>query len=275
VPILWRPLHEAEGKWFWWGAKGPEACKWLWKLLYDRLVNYHQLNNLIWVWTSTGSPSAREWYPGDQYVDIIGADIYLPNGTYSSSFITFDNMVSLYEGKKIITLSENGPIPDPEKLFIEGAAWSWFGTWAGTFITDGVSNSTAHINNVYKHEYVVTLDEIDSLNRIIARLDKRRDALKHDDVEEVVGLESGGATLVRYQNPVVNNMLVVTLSNPQNFSKAVIYSLDGKIHSTKTGNNLVEQNRLEFDLTHKSSGIYLLKIFTSQDVKIFRIVKIN
>ena len=53
VPVLWRPLHEAEGAWFWWGAKGPEPCKWLWKLVFDRLVNYHQLNNLIWVWTST------------------------------------------------------------------------------------------------------------------------------------------------------------------------------------------------------------------------------
>src|ERR1043165_6132408 len=68
IPVIWRPLHEAEGKWFWWGAKGAEPCKWLWKLLYDRLVNEHHLDNLIWVWTSTGNPDATQWYPGDDYV---------------------------------------------------------------------------------------------------------------------------------------------------------------------------------------------------------------
>ncbi|NJR51760.1 MAG: hypothetical protein HC780_21435 [Leptolyngbyaceae cyanobacterium CSU_1_3] len=72
----------------------------IWKLLYDRLANHHQLNNLIWVWTSTGTPAALSWYPGDDFVDVIGADIYLPAGTYSSSFITFNNMVSMYGGKK-------------------------------------------------------------------------------------------------------------------------------------------------------------------------------
>ena len=141
VPVLWRPLHEAEGAWFWWGAKGPEPCKWLWKLVFDRLVNYHQLSNLIWVWTSTASSAAMDWYPGDDCVDIIGADIYLPAGTYSANFIMFDNMVSIFGGKKIITLSENGPIPDPDRLFSERAAWNWFCTWGGNFITDGISNS--------------------------------------------------------------------------------------------------------------------------------------
>lgn len=72
VPILWRPLHEAEGGWFWWGAKGAEPAKKLWKLLYDRLTNHHKLNNLIWVWNSI----APEWYPGDSTVDILSADVY-------------------------------------------------------------------------------------------------------------------------------------------------------------------------------------------------------
>ncbi|MBE3086548.1 MAG: hypothetical protein IMZ64_10075, partial [Bacteroidetes bacterium] len=51
IPFLFRPLHEASGKWFWWGAKGPEPCKALWRLMYDRMVNYHGLKNMIWVWT--------------------------------------------------------------------------------------------------------------------------------------------------------------------------------------------------------------------------------
>ena len=72
VPVLWRPLHEAEGGWFWWGAKGPEPVKKLWDILYERLTVYHKLNNLIWVWNSV----ATDWYPGNAKVDINSADTY-------------------------------------------------------------------------------------------------------------------------------------------------------------------------------------------------------
>lgn len=60
VPVLWRPLHEAEGRWFWWGAQGPDSAKQLYRIMYDRLTHYHHLNNLIWVWNS----ESPEWYPG-------------------------------------------------------------------------------------------------------------------------------------------------------------------------------------------------------------------
>lgn len=72
VAVLWRPLHEAEGAWFWWGAKGPEPCKKLWAMVHDRLTNHHGLDNLIWVWNS----ARPEWYPGDETVDILSADVY-------------------------------------------------------------------------------------------------------------------------------------------------------------------------------------------------------
>jgi len=45
IPVLWRPLHEASGRWFWWGAKGAEPCKALWKIMFNRLVTFHGLNN--------------------------------------------------------------------------------------------------------------------------------------------------------------------------------------------------------------------------------------
>jgi len=74
VAVLWRPLHEASGKWFWWGYKGAKPCKALYRLLFDRFVNYHKLNNLIWVWTTDEAGDALDWYPGDEYVDIVGRD---------------------------------------------------------------------------------------------------------------------------------------------------------------------------------------------------------
>ena len=72
VPVIWRPLHEAEGAWFWWGAKGPEPAKKLWGIVYDRLTNQHGLNNLIWLWNSVKT----EWYPGSETVDLVSADTY-------------------------------------------------------------------------------------------------------------------------------------------------------------------------------------------------------
>ncbi len=83
IPIIWRPFHEASGNtyefeggkaWFWWGAKGAEVYKKLWHWMYDRLVNHHQLNNLIWVWNSQMGDAT--WYPGDDEVDIVGRDNY-------------------------------------------------------------------------------------------------------------------------------------------------------------------------------------------------------
>lgn len=267
VPVLWRPLHEAEGKWFWWGAKGAESCKWLWKLLFDRLVNHHQISNLIWVWTSTGTPDALNWYPGDDYVDVIGADIYLPAGTYSSNFITFDNIAALYEGRKMIALSENGPIPDPESLFVEGAAWSWFCTWSGNFITDGVSNSPSQINKVFNHEYVITLDEIDMIDDIIATLEKKRE--ENSGEETVTGIEETVSATISFQNPVKDDRLKLKINDHS--AKVVIYNMQGKIEFSEI--STLENQYLEFDFQHKRSGIYLLKVIAPQSVKVYRIVK--
>ena len=47
VPILWRPLHEASGQWFWWGAKGAHPYKKLWDLLFHQLEDVYQCGNLI------------------------------------------------------------------------------------------------------------------------------------------------------------------------------------------------------------------------------------
>jgi beta-mannanase len=163
VPVLFRPLHEASGGWFWWGAKGPEPCKALWRLMFDRLVNYHGLKNLIWVWTADAAADNLEWYPGDEYVDIIGADIYAPDGDFSSQLLTYNALKEKFGGKKMITLSENGPVPDPDLLVADNARWSWFMPWYGSFIRDGIKNPLSHWQKVMAHDYVITLDEMPDL----------------------------------------------------------------------------------------------------------------
>lgn len=156
IPVLWRPLHEAEGGWFWWGAHGPGPAKELWNLMYDRMVNHHGLHNLIWVWNSVDP----EWYPGDETVDIVSADTYPPIGDHGPVSATYEKLIELGGDRKLIALTETGSIPDPELLRAYEADWSWFTTWSGEFIQDGQHNPPDFLDRVYNDPGVITLDEL-------------------------------------------------------------------------------------------------------------------
>ncbi|PSR56586.1 hypothetical protein AHMF7605_25360 [Adhaeribacter arboris] len=152
VSVLWRPLHEAAGTWFWWGAKGPEAYKELWRILYDRLQNHHQLHNLIWVFTSD---TKIEWYPGDAYVDVIGMDIYTNAADNMSG--NWASMMDLYGGRKLVTLSESGTLPIPDRVRGYGTWWSWFAIWNGEYIKN---QPVELLKSVYNDEDVITRNEL-------------------------------------------------------------------------------------------------------------------
>ncbi|MDU0289259.1 glycosyl hydrolase [Saccharothrix longispora] len=156
VPVLWRPLHEAEGGWFWWGAKGPEPAKALYRIVYDRLVRHHGLHNLIWVWNSI----APEWYPGDDVVDVVSMDSYPPVGDHGPVIGPYERLVELGGDRKLVALGEVGSIPDPELVRAYEARWSWFVTWSGSFIQDGVTNPLDFVRRVYHDPGVITLDEL-------------------------------------------------------------------------------------------------------------------
>jgi hypothetical protein len=151
IPILWRPLHEAGGGWFWWGAKGPEPCKALYNIMFDRMVNHHGLHNLIWVW----STPEESWYPGNDKVDIIGHDSYPGTYNYGNQKHAFDLLQDLTGGEKLIAMTENGPIPDPDACLDTGAPWLYFMSWAD-LVTQ--QNSTDHIKSVFSHTDVLTMD---------------------------------------------------------------------------------------------------------------------
>jgi mannan endo-1,4-beta-mannosidase len=160
VPAIWRPLHEAAGGWFWWGAKGAAPCKKLYQVMYDRMVKYHGLKNLIWVWTR--EPNDEAWYPGDEYVDIVGRDMYR-QGDHTSQIAEFNAMNALYGTKKMITLSECGSIPDVDNLVQDKAAWSWFMPWYGDYTRNSTHNSLDLWKKMFASNYVITLDEMPSL----------------------------------------------------------------------------------------------------------------
>jgi mannan endo-1,4-beta-mannosidase len=159
VPVLWRPIHEASGRWFWWGDHGPARYLALWRLLYDRLVNHHRLHNLIWVWN--GQHGA--WYPGDAYVDVAAEDIYGDKRDYGPMEGEYLAATGYAGMKKLVALSETGTLPDPERLRASRARWSWFMLWSGEFATTEAWNHDAHKRAVYASDLVITLDELPEL----------------------------------------------------------------------------------------------------------------
>ena len=138
IPVIWRPLHEAAGNtyefegggaWFWWGAKGAETYKKLWRWMYDRLVRYHRLNNLLWVWNA--QMGDHDWYPGDDVVDIVGRDNYA--ALQYPLWKEFKQLSDEYP-TKMITLAECGNGDEVHislwsKIWAQGSRWSWFMTW--------------------------------------------------------------------------------------------------------------------------------------------------
>lgn len=134
IPVIWRPLHEASGNtygqwagggaWFWWGIEGATAYKNLWHYMYDYFKS-HGVNNLIWVWTSQNNGDI-DWYPGDEYVDIVGQDIY--NQGAAANAADYIRLQATYPNK-IITLSECGNVGKISEQWAAGARWSYFMPW--------------------------------------------------------------------------------------------------------------------------------------------------
>ena len=158
IPVLFRPLHEFDGAWFWWGKGGPEAFKSLWRLMYDRYLNHHGLHNLIWV-LGYSHEMHTGWYPGDEYVDVIGGDAY-SEGIHEELY----HFLKRETAKKMpIAHHENGPIPDPAEMIAKNIGWCWFLTWHTMHIHE--QNSPEYINYIYNHPYVITLETLPSFYR--------------------------------------------------------------------------------------------------------------
>ncbi len=162
IPVLWRPLHEFTGSWFWWGKHGPEPLKALWAHMYDYFTNTRGLNNLIWVAGFSGEPSAA-WYPGAAYVDIAGPDTYVKDhGNLANLFAAVKAIVG---ETKPICLHECGPVPDPA-LLGKTAEWLYFMPWTHDWIADEKLNPPEFLKVAYNSKRFITRDEVPDLKDV-------------------------------------------------------------------------------------------------------------
>ena len=185
IPVVWRPLHEAEGSggetgsWFWWGKEGSAVYKELWKYTYKTLTEDFGCHNLIWEWNSYNFETSADWYPGDEYVDIIGYDkynctVYLEENNWQPSLVhndsaissTFYGIMNRYNGAKMVSMAENDSFSTVENLQSEKAGWLYFCTWYDggsdniNFLSNPIFNTKEDTIAMYQSEYCLTLDEM-------------------------------------------------------------------------------------------------------------------
>jgi mannan endo-1,4-beta-mannosidase len=160
VPVLWRPYHEMNGVWFWWGdKKGPKGYAALYRMMFDRFVRHHRLDNLLWVWNANAprdipkdqAYAYADFYPGAGYVDVLATDVY--NFDYEQK--DYDELLRLAKGK-LVALGEVGELPKPEILDAQ-PLWSWFMVWSSWIETH---NTPQRVRDVYAYPKTLTLDEV-------------------------------------------------------------------------------------------------------------------
>jgi mannan endo-1,4-beta-mannosidase len=154
VPVLWRPYHEMNGDWFWWGGRtGEFSTARLYRQIFDRLVRHHGLKNLIWVW-SVDRPDRpgmeyENFFPGIDYLDVLGLDVY--GNDFAPSY--YDGLEALSQGKPL-ALAEVGNPPAPE-ILARQPKWTFYVTWAGM-----VRNTTrAGYNALMQQPRILNLDD--------------------------------------------------------------------------------------------------------------------
>ena len=154
VTVLWRPFHEFDGGWFWWGKGGSANFIKMWHIMYKRYTEYWGLNNLIWVlgYCHNGVGIAS-WYVGDDYFDIIGADSY-DKSEFTSLWTKMNNIAP---NGKPVCLHECGENPTVSEL--DTMPFSYFMTWHTEYLTN--TNTNTELKRLYNSDRVITLDELE------------------------------------------------------------------------------------------------------------------
>ncbi|MFA6401385.1 MAG: glycosyl hydrolase [Salinivirgaceae bacterium] len=158
IPVLFRPYHEMNGKWFWWGGhSGQEGFPALWKMLYHYYTDYHKLNNLLWVW-SPDKPKhgLKEYYPGDDYVDIVSCDIYPESNTNVVFRKEWYDEIKELAGKRPFAIGECATMPTLKEYETQNG-YAWFMLWSDLGYK---YNSLEELVQVFNSEKCLTADEL-------------------------------------------------------------------------------------------------------------------
>ncbi|MCM1165141.1 MAG: hypothetical protein NC299_05810 [Lachnospiraceae bacterium] len=159
IPLIFEPIPDADSGLYWWGSDA-ESYKKLWTLAFDRLCLYHGLRNLIWVWNG----SNIDYYPGNQFVDIMGQSFYeRSKASFAGRFSALNDMDT---ARKIQTVTACDTLPNIDYMCRDNAMWLWAALGSGEFLIDEngrlveTYNNRTSLNYFYNHELTITRDEL-------------------------------------------------------------------------------------------------------------------
>jgi len=156
IPVLWRPFHEMNESWNWWGAR-PGAnggAK-----IYQQMRDYFDsqgLDNLIWVWNVQDNPAGgwSSYYPGATYADVVSLDVWYKGYPSAGDYQQIQSIAAA--GGKPIALAETGKVPTASVLTGQ-PRWAWFMVWSEQLRG---SNTNAEIQATYFHPRVLNQGEV-------------------------------------------------------------------------------------------------------------------
>ncbi|MET7400255.1 glycosyl hydrolase [Dactylosporangium sp. NPDC005572] len=155
VPVLWRPIHEMNEGWSWWGGRpGANGSRKLFQITRDHLTA-QGLSNLVWVWNvkDVNMGSIGDYWPGASYVDLATLDMWVKLAPSASDYQAMLNVA----GGKPIALAEVGQVPSVALLQAQ-PRWTYFMVWA-EYLTDPSYNNNAAVQNTYFNSRVLVRGE--------------------------------------------------------------------------------------------------------------------
>ena len=154
IPVLWRPFHEMNESWNWWGNRpGTNGGA----KIYQQMRDYFDsqgLDNLIWVWNVQDNPTANwaQYYPGSNYVDVVSLDAWYKNYPSAADYAQIQTIAA----GKPIAIAEMGKVPTAAFLTSQ-PKWTYFMIWSEQL--QG-SNTNAEIQATYFLPRVLNQGEI-------------------------------------------------------------------------------------------------------------------
>ena len=164
VVVLWRPFHEMNGDWFWWGAKDPATFIQVWRQMFDYFTQTKGLDNLLWVYSPNHGARTAAYYAGDRYVDLVGLDAY-------TDFIDrqhiqgYEEVVALGKPFGFTEFGPHGSRNPPGdydyRRFIEGLVkefpqTTFFMAWNGKW---SLAHNT-HVTELLDHPWIVNREDL-------------------------------------------------------------------------------------------------------------------